>query len=113
MRRSPPCRRRSSLHASTKISPSSWWAPDPSGADQAATFVANALLEGAAGVPLVLHFDTTACPAAPRNITRPGRLGGGIETQLALFLITQTQTSVFSVSGDWYDADFCWHSELT
>ena len=92
--------------------PYSWWSQDPGGANQAAAFVANAILEGAAGVPLVLHFDVTACPAPPRNITRPGRLGGGIEAQLAMFLIVQAQTSVFSISGNWYDADFCWHDEF-
>lgn len=92
--------------------PFTWWAQQPLGADQAAAFVSNAILEGAAGVPLVLHFDVTGCPAAPRNITRPGRLGGGIEAQLAVFLIVQEQTSVFSLSGNWYDADFCWHPEF-
>ncbi len=91
--------------------PYSWWSADPGGPDNAAAFVENAILEGAAGVPLVLHFDTTSCPTSPRNITRPGRLGGNIETQLALFLIVQTQASVFSISGNWYDADFCWRDE--
>jgi hypothetical protein len=77
---------------------------DPHGADQAAVFVANAILEGAAGVPLALHFDVTGCPSAPRNISRPGRRGGTIEAQLALFLVVQTQQTVFSLSGNWYDA---------
>lgn len=92
--------------------PFSWWSVDPQGAGNAAAFVANAILEGAAGVPLVLHFDTPSCPAAARNITRPGRLGGDIEGQLALFLIVQTQQTVFSCSGNWYDADFCWRAEF-
>lgn len=92
--------------------PYSWWSSDPAGADQAAAFVANAILEGAAGVPLVLHFDVTGCPDAPRNISRPGRLGGAIEAQIALFLIVQTPQNVFSLSGNWYDADFCWHSDF-
>jgi hypothetical protein len=74
--------------------------------------VASAILEGAAGVPLVLHSDVTSCPAPARNITRPGRLGGRIEAQLALFLIVQTQQTVFSISGNWYDADFCWRPEF-
>lgn len=91
--------------------PFTWWTSDPQGADQAAAFIANALLESAAGVALVLHFDVTGCPSAPRNITRPGWLGGGIETQLAMFLIVQANSSVFSLSGNWYDADYCWHSE--
>ena len=91
--------------------PFSYWSEDPLGPNQAAAFVANALLEGAAGVPLVLHSDVTSCPAPARNITRPGRLGGSIEAQLALFLIVQTPATVFSVSGNWYDADFCWRQE--
>ena len=62
-------------------------------------------------MPLVLHYDVTSCPSTPRNITRPGRLGGAIETQLALFLVVQTAQNVFSISGNWYDADFCWHDE--
>ncbi len=84
--------------------PFSWWSVDPHGADQAAVFVANAILEGAAGVPLALHFDVTGCPSVPRNISRPGRLGGAIEAQLAIFLVVQTQQTVFSLSGNWYDA---------
>ncbi len=35
-----------------------------------------------------------------------------METQLALFLVVQTASSVFSLSGNWYDADYCWHSEF-
>ena len=85
----------------------SWWTPGSSGADVAAGFVANAILEGAAGVPLLLHSDVTTCPASPRNITRPGRLGGPIELNLALFLVVQTEQTVFSISGKWYDDDFC------
>ena len=60
----------------------------------------------------MLHFDVTGCPSTPRNIPRPGRLGGDIEAQVAMFLVVQTNSSVFSLSGDWYDADFCWHSEF-
>ena len=92
--------------------PFSWWSQDPSGPDQAAAFVANAILEGAAGVPLVLHFDVTGCPSTPRTIPRPGRLGGNIETQIAIFLLVQTNSTVFSISGNWYDSDFCWRSEF-
>jgi hypothetical protein len=92
--------------------PYSWWSADPPGPDQAAAFVSNAILEGAAGVPLVLHFDVTSCPSEPRNITRPGRLGGSIETQIALFLVVQTERNVFSISGNWYDAFFCWRDEF-
>ena len=83
-----------------------------SGPDVAAASVANAILEGAAGIPVVVHFFSASCPALPRNITRPGRLGGAIEAQLALFLIVQSHQSVFSLSNDWFDASFCWHSEF-
>jgi hypothetical protein len=92
--------------------PFSWWAPGVSGPDGAAALVENAILEGIAGLPLVLHFDVTSCPSTPRNITRPGRMGGGVEVELALFLVVQTEQTVFSISGNWYDADFCWRSEF-
>lgn len=78
----------------------------------AATATANAILEGEAGVPVVAHFFSPSCPAQPRNITRPGRLGGPIEFELALFLVIQTNAAVFSISSDWFDADYCWHSEF-
>ena len=92
--------------------PYSWWSSNPQGSDQAAAFVANAIIEGQHNIPIVLHFDVTVCPSTPRNITRPGRLGGTLELQLALFLIVQTNSSVFSISGNWYDNDFCDHSEF-
>lgn len=82
------------------------------GPDVAATATANAILEGAAGVPIIAHFFVPSCPAAPNNCTRPGRLGGAIELQLAHFLIVQEATSVLSISSDWFDASFCWHAEF-
>ena len=81
-------------------------------ADASAASVANAILEGAAGVPLVAHFFAPSCPAAPRNITRPGRLGGPIEFQLALFLVIQSPSAVLSISDGWFDANYCWHDEF-
>lgn len=92
--------------------PYTWWTSDSGGADQAAAFVSNAIIEGQNNIPVVLHFDVTSCPSSPRNITRPGRLGGDIELQMALFLTVQTNQTVFSISGNWYDPDFCWHSEF-
>jgi hypothetical protein len=92
--------------------PYTWWTSDPQGPDQAAAFVSNAIIEGQNNIPVVLHYDVTVCPSSPRNITRPGRLGGDMEVQLALFLIVQTNQTVFSISGNWYDPDFCWHSEF-
>ena len=83
-----------------------------SGPDVAAVATANAILEGAAGVPVITHFPSPSCPSEPRNITRPGRLGGAIEFELALFLVTQSNASVFSISNDWFDANYCWHSEF-
>jgi hypothetical protein len=90
--------------------PSSFWVAD--GPDLRASMIASAALEGQqAGVPMLMHASVTgACPAT-RNITRPGRLGGKLEAALAAFLVVQTPQSVFSVSQDWYDADFCWHPE--
>jgi hypothetical protein len=89
--------------------PSSYWTPD--GPELEAAMIENAILEGEMGIPVLVHAYVNACPDAGRNITRPGRLGGPFEYQLAAFLVAQTQGSVFSVSNDWYDGNFCWHPE--
>jgi hypothetical protein len=49
----------------------------------------NALLEANASVPTVLHAGGGGgCPAPQRNITRPGRLGGGaIEFSVVRLLV--------------------------
>jgi len=88
--------------------PQSFWVPG--GADLAAAMVANALLEGAAGVPTILHSGG-ACPAPPRNIARPGPLGGDIEPAVALYLIVATPGTTMSISNDWYDQNFCWRPD--
>ena len=92
--------------------PSSYWVED--GPDLRAAMIASALLEGQqVGVPMLMHSPVGTCPDPNpgRNITRPGRLGGSLERSLAAFLVVQTPQSVFSASGNWYDADFCWHPE--
>ncbi len=73
--------------------------------------IANAILEGEAGVPNVLH-QGAACPAPERNITRPGPLGGDIEFQVAVYLVVQSPGTTLSLSNDWYDASFCLHPEF-
>ena len=52
--------------------------------------VANAQLEVAAGVEVVLHGGAQ-CPAPPRVITRPGPLGGDVEFLVASYLIVQAR----------------------
>ena len=90
--------------------PQSFWVPG--GPDLAAAMVANALLETAAGVPVVLHAGG-ACPAPPRQITRPGRLGGDIEAAVATYLLVAGPTgATLSISDDWYDASFCWRPDF-
>lgn len=90
--------------------PSSFWVAD--GPDLRAAMIASAILEGQAGIPAIMHSPVGDCPDPGRNISRPGRLGGSMETALAAFLIAQTPQSVFSASTNWYDANFCWHPEF-
>ena len=89
--------------------PQSFWTPG--GPDLAAAMIANALLETAAGVPVIMHSGG-ACPAPARNITRPGRLGGDIEAAVASYLIVADAGTTLSISNDWYDASFCWRPEF-
>ena len=78
--------------------------------------IANAILEAEAGIPTALHVDAggagVACPALPRNISRPGPLGGPIEFWIASYLIVAGPGSTLSLSNNWFDADFCWRPEL-
>ena len=89
--------------------PSTFW--HPSGPDGYAAMIQNAILEGDAGVPNVLHIGG-ACPAQARNITRPGRLGGALEFAVASYLIVATPGTALSISNGWYDGNFCWHPEF-
>ena len=75
--------------------------------------IANAVIEGSKGIPVVLHNVAGSCPTSGNNRTihRPGRLGGEIEFAIAAYLVVQAPGTVLSVSRDWYDADFCWHPE--
>jgi hypothetical protein len=99
--------------------PGSFWLDGKvvsAGPDIDAMFIANAIMEAQAGIPTVLHVDAggagTACPAATRNISRPGRLGGPIEFWIASYLIVAGPGSTISMSNNWFDADFCWRPEL-
>lgn len=89
--------------------PQSFWAHD--GPDLAAAMVQNAILEGAAGVPTVLHSGG-ACPAPERAITRPGPLGGDVQYAMALYLVVATPGTAVSLSDGWYDASFCWRQDF-
>ena len=81
-----------------------------------AMFIANAILEAEAGIPTALHVDAggagAACPAKARSISRPGPLGGPIEFWIASYLVVAGAGSTLSISNNWFDADFCWRSEL-
>ena len=83
--------------------PHSFWAPG-SAADISAAMISNAIIEGAAGIPALIHVPAGTCPDSRGPITRPGRLGGPLESFIASFLIVQTEKTVFSASGNWYDA---------
>jgi Hypothetical glycosyl hydrolase family 15 len=89
--------------------PGAAWAPNTP--DVHAANIANALLETAAGVPVVLHAGG-ACPSPNRTITRPGRLGGDVEFQVASYLVVADAGTTLSLSNDWYDQNFCWHAEF-
>jgi hypothetical protein len=102
--------------------------------------IANALLEGAAGVGLVARAQADAnasCPNATTAAEGGGAAGGGrdeddddegglrrqraaaaaqplpaLSYSLSAFLIARTSPySYFGVSTGWYDADWCWHAE--
>jgi hypothetical protein len=93
------------LNASTWVRfyenwPSTFWRPD--NADLHAAMIENAILETAAGVPVILHAGGN-CPAANRTIARPGRLGGDVEFQVATYLIVADAGTTLSLSNDWYD----------
>jgi hypothetical protein len=89
--------------------PSTFWRPD--NADLHAAMIANAILETAAGVPVVLHTGG-ACPAENRTIARPGPLGGPVEFAVATYLVVADAGTTLSLSDDWYDQNFCWRPEL-
>ena len=74
--------------------------------------IANAIIEGQHGVPAIMHTAGPCLSEAKRVIHRPGRLGGRLEWIIATFLIVQTPHNVISMSNNWYDKDFCWHSEF-
>jgi hypothetical protein len=89
--------------------PGSFWVPG--GPDLDAAMVANAILEGQAGVSTVLHTGG-ACPAPPRTVIRPGPLGGDIEFAIASYLVVQSAGTTLSISNDWYDESFCWRPDF-
>ena len=89
--------------------PASFW--HAAGPDQSAAMVQNAILEGAAGVPNVLHIGGS-CPGSPRTITRPGPLGGALEFAVASYLVVVAAGTTLSVSNGWFDESFCWHPEF-
>lgn len=88
--------------------PETFWAPG--GADLVVAMHQNAILEAAAGVPNVLHIGGS-CPAPARNISVPGRLGGDVEFAVASYLVVAGPGTTLSISGNWYDANFCWRPD--
>lgn len=89
--------------------PQSFWVPG--GPDLAAAMIQNAILEGEAGIPVVLHAGGN-CPAPERTITRPGPLGGDVEYQVATYLIVATEGATLSISSGWMDNNFCWRPDF-
>ena len=83
----------------------------PGGPDLAAAMVQNAILEAEHGIPNVLH-SSGACPAPPRSIPIPGRLGGDVEYEMALYLVVAGPGTTISLSSGWMDADFCWRPDF-
>jgi hypothetical protein len=78
--------------------------------DYDAAMVANALLEGAQGVGLVLRTaaDASGACAGQRSTDKhvaSARYG------LAGALIVQTNYTYWGLSTGWYDEDWCWHAD--
>lgn len=90
--------------------PSSYFTPDSP--QLHAAMIANVIEEGKHGVPSLMHALGGTCPDN-RTITRPGRVGGELEYSLAAFLIAQNPQSVYSISNNWFDENFCWHPEFS
>lgn len=64
----------------------------PNTPDTHAAIIANAALEGEAGVPVLAHVYAGACPdPRPPVPVGPGRLGGDLEYGLAAFLMVQVR----------------------
>lgn len=89
--------------------PASFWVQE--NADLHAAVIANALLEVAAGVPVVIHGDG-GCPAENRTIARPGPLGGPVLFMVASYLLVADGGTTLSLSRDYFSASFCWRPEL-
>jgi hypothetical protein len=89
--------------------PSSFWVPNNE--DLHAAMIANALLETAAGIPVLIHGDGP-CPAENRTIVRPGPLGGQVLFQVASYLLVAGAGTTLSLSRDYYSASFCWRPEF-
>ena len=83
----------------------------PGGKDLAAAMVSNAIIEATAGIPTILH-SSGDCPAPPRNISVPGRLGGDIEFLMGAYLVVAGPGTTISISNNWYDKDFCWRPDV-
>jgi hypothetical protein len=90
--------------------PGSFWVP--ANADLHAAMIANALLEAAAGIPLMIHGDAPACPAENRTIARPGPLGGPILFQVASYLLVAELGSTLNLARDYTSASNCWRPEF-
>ena len=86
--------------------PSSFW--HAAGPDECAAMIQNAVLEGEAGVPNVLHIGG-ACGAPARP---PPPRPGPLEFAVASYLVVASPGTTLSVSDGWYDENFCWHAEF-
>jgi len=80
------------------------------GADLDAATIANALLEGAAGVGLVARAAAGADAQCPAACAEGGVGRASLPYALAAFLVARTsEWSYFGVSAGWYSPCWCWH----
>eukprot|EP00040_Diaphanoeca_grandis_P023212 m.125889 g.125889 ORF g.125889 m.125889 type:complete len:421 (+) comp29163_c0_seq1:61-1323(+) len=88
--------------------PSSFWVQK--GPDLDAAMIQNAIIESSQyAVDSIVHGFGHA---EPRNIPRPGRLGGTIEFLIATYLIITSPGTTLSISTGWMDKDYSWAPEF-
>ena len=82
------------------------------GPDADAATIANALLEGAAGVGLVARAGADAAAQCAAACPRGSASGPALSYALAAFLVARTSPySYFGVSAGWYSPCWCDHAE--
>lgn len=72
-----------------------------------AATIANALIEGGQGIPIIARAQAST-PCSPNSTTDNDPT---LAYALAAFFIVQEPYSYFGFSSGWYDSDWCWHAE--